>query len=97
MRKFDKFAQRTENWTRHSAVWETIADDDRWSAEIGIIKLPEGVVIAETTHYRRTNKHYTTLEFICQGIKYHRTWELWASRRFVVTLAKRFVADVVAS
>lgn len=87
-----------ERWRsdRHSADWVVTTSNDKIFCEMGVIKLPSGMVHVYNTDYLAARKSYTSMEFIHNETKHTRRWfNAQFSHRFMVTLAKRFVADIV--
>ncbi len=59
--------------------------------DFGVIATPQGLVTA------RSDEHDATLTMITQGCLHRRFFEKGYSRRYFVTLAKRFAAEIEAA
>lgn len=74
---------------RHYADWQ---DNEDIRIRTGTIKLPEGSVNVLIS-YDFDNRG-TILEFVANGRICRRTYDECFSKRYVITLAKRFVKEI---
>lgn len=78
----------------HWAIWGDVYSSSTSFEDVGVIQLPEGMVMAR--RYAYDDRAATILEVMLSHNMYHqRTWKQVYSRRHCITLARRMLKELM--
>lgn len=65
-----------------------------WRSNRGLVETIQGLVLASSYYYGKSKKQGSCLSIIKNGVQHHRFFEKEYTQKTLVTLAKKFAADV---
>lgn len=68
-----------------------------WRSNRGVVETIQGLVLASSYYYGKSKKQGSCLSIIKEGMQYHRFFEKEFTQKTLVTLAKKFAADVFSN
>jgi hypothetical protein len=68
-----------------------------WRSNRGLVETIQGLVLATSYYYGKSKKQGSCLSIIKDGMQHHRFFEKEYTQKTLVTLAKKFAADVFSN